>query len=151
MSAPQAFDEGFLSEHADPLDAREQGFDWDALFMAFGEAVDGLEPTEVERLSYALHEVLSWLVAPYADKKVVRTPDRVDTRLKIIANRVLALAWLVSPGLVAGSPSLTEMSRQLACDKMELSKHVARARRKWGLRNRASDHAANFDPGKETS
>lgn len=71
MSGNHEFDEARLSEHLDPLDSQQQGPDWERIYRALGEAVDGLEATESEKLAYALKEVLLFLVSVPLGSRVV--------------------------------------------------------------------------------
>lgn len=85
----------------DPTDERSVPFDWEGLEHAMGEAELG--PIEYERLALAMGRVLRWLV--------FTNPGERD-RQRIIARRVLALAWTTDPGIFDDCPSLKQAAKR---------------------------------------
>ena len=138
MSTEVEFNDDREDQSLDQLDAHQQDFDWGVVFAAFGEPE--LELGELQRrdyaaLGHAVRSIFRWLLKVGYDKPCGE---------HILARRLLGLAWVVDPSLIEDSPSLSAMSRHLDCDKMAISIHTSAARRKFGIRNRAAQHAWNF-------
>ena len=111
-------------------------FDWQGLAIALGESQSACGDSETfERMGQGLAVILRWLCHV-----------RRDARLDLVGRRVIALTWALNPDLHDGDPSAAELAKRFRCHKAMLSEDAAEARRKFGLKNRASAHAWNFKP-----
>ncbi len=115
-----------------PLDMVGVGFDWDALGDRLDQ--DMRESREDPRLADVAARLLQLLL-----------PDtRREVRLDKVALRVVALAWVVSPGYFAGSPSLRKLAIRCGVSRTELSAITSEMSRLLGWRNRAQQRAWNW-------
>jgi hypothetical protein len=128
-------------EDADPLDAHANTpFNWSKLYQELGEELDGyeLEPEQMEKLAYAFKQIFQWIV----DFKIESPAAE-----KMIARRVISVAWTLAPDMFDGSPSLTKLAAKLGIegrnrgyDKMILSVHTSEFSEKFSFQNRAQSH-----------
>jgi len=110
-------------------DARTQEFDWVGLEVMLGEAPASPSGRDLVMMAEALSRLFAWLV----DGK--RMPKRGLDR--IIGRRALAMVWVVRPDLIAGTPSLAKIAKDLGQSRAGLSWHAAEFSRVFGIRNRA--------------
>lgn len=142
--APEFIEDFDGGAHVDPLDAKEQDFDWDAVFAAVDGIKKPLDDEQGEKLHAGMRAFLSALVEPYSKAHGDKV-ERLEHIQAILGRRVIAFVWAVNPALIAGAPSLSAIAKQFGVKSRDsMSMHAADARRRWGLRNRASDHAWNF-------
>ena len=128
----EPFDEARLAKSRDPLDAPDQGFDWDALYKRLGE--DLRDGKVDERLEDLLIRLLQLLVPEFRNRI---QPDSVGLRL-------IALAWVLNPGYFDGAPSLRELARRCGVSAVALARHTGRYSRLIRWRNRGQRHAWNW-------
>ncbi len=115
-----------------PLDMVGVGFDWDALGDRLDQ--DMRESRDDQRLADVAARLLQLLL-----------PDtRREVRLDKVALRVVALAWVLSPGYFAGSPSLRKLALRCGVSRTELSAITSEMSRLLGWRNRAQQRAWNW-------
>lgn len=134
----QPFNEDRESDQASALDARSQDFPWKEVYAAFGEdELQELGLDDAERLSVAFNKFLHCVADGYNQSGVVKPIEN-------IGRRAVAFLWIINPGLIAGSPSLSKIARDINCHKVAMSQHVVSIRRKFGLKNRATAHGWNF-------
>ena len=131
MSRESQFHESY-ARHVDPLDGQHADFDWDGLARALNEEEE-LPETEMERLSFALRHLLAWII----------TGNRKGglTDAALIGRRAIALAWVIDPGLLPGSPSLATLGSEVGVTRASLSFWAAEASRLFGVSNRAQEVA----------
>jgi hypothetical protein len=91
------------------------GFNWKQLDERIGETAeeDREEAVEVSQYSEALIAILSFLVGD--------VPSHEDSPFGI-SSRVLGLAFLINPGLVAGFKGLSDIARHCGVTRQALSK-----------------------------
>ncbi len=126
------FAEDRLADCRDPLDARNQDFDWQRLYERLCE--DASDPDQDKRLAEAVTRLLQMLV-PFTQRQL---------RLNSVGLRVVALAWVLNPAYFGGSPSLRELARRCGITQSALAHHTGRYSRLIGWRNRAQQHAWNW-------
>jgi hypothetical protein len=123
------FDEGFLSESRDPLDAPHQNFDWELLY-------ERLDEGKVE--GPARDQLIARLV------QLVISNDSERLIPKKIGLRIIALAWVLNPAYFPGSPSLRQLAKRCGVTAPTLARLTGEFSRMTGLRNRAQRHAWNW-------
>ena len=119
-------------------------FNWSELYTTFNESTHELAEHDFEGLVVALRRILQWLVEPGVKKMKHR---------KMLVRRVAALAWVIDPSLLDGSPSLRQLAKHMH-DKqpMSLSEHTAAASRTFGLRNRSQvGHCIAYHPKRKST
>ena len=123
------------SGHLDPLDGRMGEFDWDAIERALGEQCPDLTERDYAAMGIALRRVLQWMV----------TVGRCEPKkmAEIIGRRTLALAWVMDPSIIDGSPSLSALASRIGTSKAVLSLSSSKASKVFGISNRAQSHAWN--------
>lgn len=125
----EALHENQMSE-LDPLDGHALDFDWDGLERSIGE-------TKRERADAIAGAAKAW-------KEVLRFCVRGNLNdpryLKGTGLRVVAMAWVISPELFQGSPSLSELARRVGCTPTSLSSFTAEFSRLFSITNRAQKH-----------
>lgn len=139
MSGPAGFIEDWQSKHGDPLASGSHDFPFEELFAVLDGDASKLSERDRSELCSALREILRWIVGEIEDGSI--------NPALVVGYRALALAWVVDPGLIPNAPSLRKLAHKLKRDPMVLSRPAAAARRKFGLKNRASVHAWNFRAG----
>lgn len=119
----------------DPLDGRVGEFDWEAIERALGEECPDLTERDYAAMGIALRRVLQWMV----------TVGRCEPNkmAEIIGRRTLALVWVMDPGIIEGSPSLSSLAKQIGTNKAVLSLSSSKASKVFGISNRAQSHAWN--------
>ena len=65
--------------------------------------------------------------------------------------RVIALGWVLNPGRIVGSPSLTELARRCGVTKNHMTSLTAAMSRLADWRNRAQQHAWNWQESSSPS
>lgn len=119
----------------DPLDGRVGEFDWEAIEHALGEQCPDLTERDYAAMGIALRRVLQWMV----------TVGRCEPKkmAEIIGRRTLALAWVMDPSIIEGSPSLSSLAKRIGTSKAVLSLSSSKASKVFGISNRAQAHAWN--------
>lgn len=129
------FSEDFISERQDPLSPTHQDFPFDDVARALGEDVD-LERDDVrEMVANAIAGIMRFCL----------NTDITNKRAEqIIGRRLIALAWVLNPGLFEGSPSLIKLSKRMGM-KSPFALHIlsGEVTRNFGIKNRAQAHAWN--------
>ena len=126
------FEEGFLSDNRDPMDAPSQDFDWEQLYAMLGEEVThDQQPTE-------LVTRLVQLIVP---------PTSHHVSIRAIGLRAIALAWILNPGHFPGNPSLRELAKRCGVNPPTIARLTGELSRLTGWRNRAQRHAWNWKKG----
>jgi hypothetical protein len=130
------------SGQLDPLDGRVGEFDWDAIESALGEQCPDLTERDYAAMGIALRRVLQWMV----------TVGRCEPKkmAEIIGRRTLALAWVMDPSILEGSPSLSSLAKRIGTSKAVLSLSSSKASKVFGISNRAQSHAWNRKRGPTT-
>jgi hypothetical protein len=134
----QPFDETRVAKSRDPVDAPSLGFDWDEIYRVLD---DEMPEREADKL---LDELLVRLLQFLIPKR----PERLSARS--LGLRVLALAWVLSPGFFEGTPSLRRLARRVNVSPSKLSRHTGRISRLLRWRNRAQQHAWNWNKGQRS-
>ena len=114
----------------DPLDSHALDFDWDELHRRLGE-------TKKERADAIAGAARAW-------KEILRFCVRGNMNdpryVKGAGLRVVALAWVISPEIFEGSPSLAALAERLGCTGANLSGYTAEFSRLFHVTNRAQKH-----------
>jgi hypothetical protein len=118
----------------DALDARVADFDWDGLSRALGEPGE-ISDHDLERLGQALRAVLSWIL--------IGAGGRMNADDRRAGRRVLALAWVLDPSMIEGTPSLAKIARDCGVTRACMSLASSDATRRFGLVNRGQAHGWN--------
>lgn len=134
------FHEDFVSEHQDALDGQTADFDWNELYRALNEGQAEISEHDYAAMGHAVRVLLQW---------VLKVSPSKPCSERMIARRLIGLAWTIDPGLIEGSPSVSQIARELECHKVVLSIHTASARRHFGINNRAQSHGWNFKQRKK--
>lgn len=79
----EEFDDEFMADNRDPLDAPDQGFDWQALYQRLNE--DAASGNNDQRLSQTVIGLLQMLL-PLSSRRI--QPESLGLRL-------IALAWVL--------------------------------------------------------
>jgi hypothetical protein len=137
MTGHKDLDSGESNHDLDPLDGKVCEFDWDGLSRALGEP-GALAEDDIERLGQALRSILVWVLAGEGGRL---NPD--DRRA---GRRVIALAWVIDPSIIEGSPSLSSLAKQIGTNKAVLSLSSSKVSKVFGISNRAQSHAWNRKP-----
>lgn len=124
-----------VAHHLDPLDGRASEFDWNELIRSLGEDGDDLSDLDYEAMGIALRRLLQWLVTVGHAK-----PRKMA---EMVGRRTLALAWVLDPGIIEGTPSLSSLARRIGTSKAVLSLSSAKVSKEFGISNRAQAHAWN--------
>ena len=127
------FQEDWVSDSADELDRRTIDFDWPEVERVLDGVRQNLSDSEFERLGTALAELFHWVIG---DPKTPKGCER------IIARRLIGLAWCLRPDFFEGSPSLSTIASRLGVNKVHLSIHSADAHRTFGIKNRGQSHGS---------
>ncbi len=140
MKGKQPFHPDYINPHADPLHSQTVEFDYAAVDRALGEIDSVMKSGDAydPRQAYAalIRKIFLWGTD-------VKLRGDVDG-LIVIGRRFVALAWVFDPGLFAGSPSATALSKQIGISSScEFHKLTGAAAREFGITNRAQDHAWN--------
>jgi hypothetical protein len=139
------FNEEYVSEHQDELDGKKLDFDYDAVDLALGFVNETVEDRDLPAMAAAVKMLLAMIVEGRYNPRHHHRSAWVNR----ISRRALMLAWVLDPSLIEGSPSLSEVARDLKCHKVTLSVHSAEFRRRLGIHNRAQSHGWSFDPDKD--
>ena len=144
MSNKIPFQEGFSDcKHADPLAKWVSDFEWNQLYERLGEATT--EPADMEAASLAMLRIIEWIVG----KKAARMTFSLGYEQRM-ANKILALLWVLNPGYFESTPSLAMLSKKMGLkQRVTLSGYAAEVTRKFGVRNRGQSHGWNFKQLKE--
>lgn len=128
MKAP--FDETRLHPDCDPADcAGCAQFDYEEVY----ERLDGTpQPGACPKALIAFSRLLRALL-----------PDGRPVR-HIVGLRVIALAWTLNPGNIAGSPSVKELARRCGVTPEHMAKLTGQMSRLAEWRNRAQQRAKNW-------
>ena len=128
-------------EGVDPLTPLYADFDWQLLSELLGE------PTEPEDLKAAMQDADRAKLAKVVTEIFLLwlLENHQLRRLDFVGRRVVALAWVLNPGLFQGE-SLRGLAKKAKVDRTALTDLTGDVGRKWGLRNRAQSHAGNFKP-----
>jgi hypothetical protein len=131
-----SFNENIDGNKRDPLapEAMHQ-FPYDEVAAALGEDVDMTRDEVREQVATALAGMLRFcLNTDLTNKKAEQ----------IIGRRLVALAWVVNPGLFDGSPSLIKLSKRMGMQSIyKLAVLTGEASRHFKIQNRAQAHAWN--------
>jgi hypothetical protein len=129
---PQKLNENRVDEIEQGLIPEEAyNFDYADVSRRLGEAEEVAESTSAEVSPAEFFRAWALWVLQY----------RSDSSLKVteqVGRRFLALAWLIDPGLIPGSPSLRKLAAQLGIKVPVLSELTSDLHRRWGLTNRAT-------------
>lgn len=136
MPVTHDFDEAYLAEHRDPLDAPNPDFDWQQLCQHLGEEAEPVADGDNAHRAEVVVRLLQLLLS--------RTERNVEPRK--IGMRVIALAWVLNPAYFVGSPSLTELAQRCGISPGTLANYTGQASRYLRWRNRAQRHAWNWRP-----
>lgn len=135
-----AFVEDLDSEHQDPLDAKHSDFDFAEIDRRLQGLPDAPTESDLQTAATALLELLRWCVVK---------DDGSLLGQKLTYRRAVAVLWCIRPDAFSETPSLARLAKRMRVNKVSLSVHSAAAHRKFGIRNRAQSHAANFNPNKD--
>ena len=126
------FHEDLMAKTRDLVDAPNQDFDWEQLYDRLSEdaANDGNDP----KLSETVVRVLQMLL-PSSGRRI--QPESLGMRL-------IALAWVLSPGYFEGSPSVRTLARRCGVRIAALANYTGYYSRLLRWRNRGQRHAWNW-------
>ena len=126
------FDEARLHPDCDPTGcAGCAQFDYEEVY----ERLDGTpQPGACPKALIAFSRLLRALL-----------PDGRPAR-HIVGLRVIALAWTLNPGNIAGSPSVKELARRCGVTPEHMAKLTGQMSRLAEWRNRAQQRAKNWRP-----
>ena len=128
----EEFHEDFMADSCDPLYAGNPDFDWETLYARLGE--DVREGDVDKRLEETVIRLLQLLVP---ESRLRLQPSSVGLRL-------IALAWVLSPGYFEGTPSLRVLAGRCGVSAVTLAHHTGRYSRLIRWRNRGQGHAWNW-------
>jgi len=128
----EEFDEDFMADNRDPLDAPDQGFDWQALYQRLNE--DASSGDNDQRLSQTVIRLLQMLL-PLSSRRI--QPESLGLRL-------IALAWVLSPAYFEGNPSIRRLARRCGVRIAALANYTGYYSRLLRWRNRGQRHAWNW-------
>jgi hypothetical protein len=132
------FHEDFVSEKIDPLADTHADFPFDEI----DSEIAGLDEENRAKLCQAYRRIFQWFC---------NINLKSDTAPVMISRRVLALAWVLDPSLIEGSPSAAELARKIGCPRTKFHGLTGSVVRKFGIRNRAQAHAWNRGKKEEVS
>jgi hypothetical protein len=127
MNTRHAFDESFTGECVDPL--ADAAIDFD--FSEIDREIDTLEDGDREKLAQVVRRIFQW---------VVRGNLNAKSAPVAISRRWLALAWVLDPGLIEGTPSATELARRIGCPPSKFHTLTGAITRDFKITNRAQRH-----------
>lgn len=128
----QDFDETHIAETLDPLDSQSCDFDYEELYARLdADAQDEQNDPDLAGVVIRLLHML--LPAPGQSLR----PERVGLR-------VIALAWVLSPGYFDSSPPLVELAQQCDVSPTTLGELTGEFSRLIGWRNRAQQRGWNW-------
>ena len=127
------YDDERLSDARDPLDARDQGFDWQGLYRQLSE--DAQDEHNDKRTSEAVVRFLALLLPPLSGRRI--QPESIGLRL-------IALAWVLSPAYFDGSPSIARLAKRCGVRTAALANFTGYYSRLLRWRNRGQRHAWNW-------
>ena len=128
-----SYNDGYLADDRDPVDAGSQEFEWDALYERLGERSE--DASSDPRQAEAIRRLLSQLLVDAMARRI---------NPKTLGLRLVATAWVVDPGLFEGSPSLRTLAARCGVTPSALARHTGAISRLLGCRNRAQRHAWNW-------
>lgn len=127
------YDDERLSDARDPLDARDQGFDWQGLYRQLSE--DAQDEHNDKRSSEAVVRLLALLLPRLSSRRI--QPESIGLRL-------IALAWVLNPGYFEGSPSVARLAKRCGVRAAALANFTGYYSRLLAWRNRGQRHAWNW-------
>lgn len=127
------YDDERLSDARDPLDARDQDFDWQGLYRQLSE--DALDEHNDKRTSEAVVRLLALLLPRLSGRRI--QPESIGLRL-------IALAWVLSPAYFDGSPSVARLAKRCGVRAAALANFTGYYSRLLRWRNRGQRHAWNW-------
>ncbi len=128
----QPFDETYRSAAQDPLNAPDQDFDWQGLYQRLNE--DAANGANDHQLSQVVIHLLQMLL-PLSGRRI--QPESLGMRL-------IALAWVLSPGYFEGTPSIRKLVRRCGVRFAALANYTGYYSRLLQWRNRGQSHAWNW-------
>lgn len=135
----QEFNEARIGKSRDPIDARDQEFEWQELLERLSE--DALNPHQTDQ---TLAETVRHLLA-------ILVPNRrKQIQTRSIGMRVLALAWVLNPAYFEDTPSLRELAARAGVTPAKLARHAGEYSRRFGWRHRGQQHAWNWRRGQRS-
>lgn len=126
------FDETLLAETLEPLEAAAREFDWESLYARLD--ADTQDDANEKDLAEAVKRLLQMLL-PSPGQQV--NPNHVGLR-------VIALAWVLSPGYFDDNPSLHELAERCGISAATLGKLTGQVSRVIGWRNRSQQRGWNW-------
>jgi hypothetical protein len=129
-----AFIEKYNQDDHDALERVSADFDWEGLYAHLD--ADSRNGGNDPRLAEAVARLLQMFL-PLDGKSV---------RPQTVGLRVIALAWVLSPGYFEGSPSLTELSERCDVGAATLAQFTGEFSRLIGWRNRSQQRGWNWHP-----
>ena len=126
------FNEALLAETLEPLEAAAREFDWENLYARLD--ADAGDDANQKDLAEAVRRLLQMLL-PSPGQPV--SPNRVGLR-------VIALAWVLSPGYFDDSPSLHELAERCGISAATLGELTGQVSRVIGWRNRPQQRGWNW-------
>jgi hypothetical protein len=130
---PEYFDD-YTFQHLDPLSPSQADFDWEAVYAALGDEPICAQDESYDRLVHAFRRVFEFCLTIDLNK---------ENSTELIGRRLLALAWVMNPAIIDGSPSLIELSNRLGLSPYPLAIITSEVSKQFGIRNRAQAHAWN--------
>ena len=132
------FFEHYQSPRLDPVDGRNEDFDWQGLERMLGEDA----PLPAGQPDFTLlAETLTRLFAYLLEGRAAsRHMDRT------IGRRAIAMIWVLRPDLIEGTPSLARIARKIGKTRAALSKQASEFSRAFGLTSRSQARAWNRKP-----
>ncbi len=128
----QPFNEAYRSAAQDPLNAPDQDFDWQGLYQRLNE--DAASGANDHQLSQVVIRLLQMLL-PLSGRRI--QPESLGMRL-------IALAWVLSPGYFEGTPSIRKLARRCGVRFAALANYTGYYSRLLRWRNRGQRHAWNW-------
>ena len=128
----QEFHEDLMGKKRDLVDAPDQDFDWEQLYERLNE--DATNGKNDPKLSETVVRLLQLLLPP-SGRRI--QPESLGMRL-------IALAWVLSPGYFEGNPSIRKLARRCGVRIAALANYTGFYSRLLGWRNRGQRHAWNW-------
>ncbi|MBE7504298.1 MAG: hypothetical protein HS113_29215 [Verrucomicrobiales bacterium] len=115
-------------QNVEPTECGECDFDWDTVYQHLDGHCEGGCPKALTAFSMLLNAIMD--------------VSRLDR--KVIGLRVIALAWVLNPANVRGSPSLVRLARRCGVTRNYMAMLTGEMSRLARWRNRAQQHAWNW-------
>jgi hypothetical protein len=118
----------------DPLAPTHQDFDFDELYRRLDESDPGRVEDTAAMLAEPLRAVFDW---------VLDTDLQRRGAAGLVGKRLIALAWVITPAMFEGSPSMRKLAARLSIKPALMHRLTAMASKRFGVVNRGQSHGWN--------